>query len=44
MVRLDGEEQELVESFEREERRPVSEQEVEVGRYWDYARAAFTGP
>ncbi len=41
MVRLDGEEQELVESFERDEWRPVTERDAEVERYRDYARATF---
>ncbi len=41
MVRLDGEEQELVESFEKDEWRPVAGREAEVERYRDYARATF---
>ena len=41
MVRLDGEEQELVESFERDEWRSVAERDAEVERYRDYARATF---
>ncbi len=41
MVRLDGEEQELVESFEKDEWRPVAERDAEVERYRDYARATF---
>ncbi len=41
MVRLDGEEQELVESFEKDEWRPVAEQHAEVERYREYARATF---
>ena len=41
MVRLDGEEQELVESFDKDEWQPVAEQDAEVDRYRDYARATF---
>jgi len=41
MVRLDGEEQELVESFERDEWRPVAERDAEVERYREYARSTF---
>ncbi len=41
MVRLDGEEQELVESFEKDEWRPVAERDAEVERYRNYARATF---
>ena len=41
MVRLDCEEQELVESFEKDEWRPVAERDAEVERYRDYARATF---
>ena len=41
MVRLDGEEQELVESFERDEWRPVAERDAEVERYREYAQATF---
>ncbi len=33
MVRLDQEEQELLESFERDEWRPVAGREVELERY-----------
>ncbi len=41
MVRLDGEEQGLVESFERDEWRPVAERDAAVERYRNYARATF---
>ena len=41
MVRHDGEEQELVESFEKDEWRPVAERDAEVERYRVYARATF---
>lgn len=41
MVRLDREEQELLESFEQDEWRPVAGQEVELERYRQYARATF---
>lgn len=41
MVRLDGEEQELVESFEKDEWRPVAERHAEVERYRGYSRATF---
>lgn len=41
MVRIYGEEQELVESFEKDEWRPVAERDAEVERYRDYARATF---
>ena len=41
MVRLDQEEQELLESFEQDEWRPVAGREVELERYRQYARAAF---
>lgn len=41
MVRLDKEEQELVESFEREEWRSVKAGEAEIERYREYARATF---
>ncbi len=41
MVRLDGEEQELVESFERDQWRPVVERDAAFKRYRDYARATF---
>jgi predicted DNA binding CopG/RHH family protein len=41
MVRLDGEEQELVESFERDEWRPVPERGAAVERYRGYARTTF---
>ena len=41
MVRLDPEEQELVESFERDEWRPVANLEAERDRYSQYARATF---
>ena len=41
MVRLNGEEQELVESFERDEWRTVADRDAEVERYRDHARATF---
>ena len=41
MVRHDGEEQELVDSFEKDEWRPVAERDAKVERYRDYARATF---
>ena len=41
MVRLDQEEQELLESFEQDEWRPVAGREVELDRYRQYARATF---
>lgn len=41
MVRLDREEEELLDSFEREEWRSVEEREAEIERYRDYARATF---
>ena len=41
MVRLDKEEQDLLESFNRDEWKPVADQETEAERYRDYARATF---
>ena len=41
MVRLDGEEQELLGSFERDEWRSVTGREAEIERYRQYARATF---
>jgi len=41
MVRLDPEEQELLESFDREEWRSVKGGEAELERYRPYARATF---
>ena len=41
MVRLDPEEQGLLESFERGEWRPIPGREVEIERYREYARATF---
>lgn len=41
MVRLDQEEQELLESFAQDEWRPVAGREVELERYRQYARATF---
>ncbi len=41
MVRLDGEEKELLESFDRDEWNPVNEKESEAERYREYARATF---
>ena len=41
MVKLDKEEKELLESFERDEWKPVANQESETERYREYARATF---
>ena len=41
MVSLDREEQELLESFERDEWRPVANRGAERDRYRQYARATF---
>ncbi len=41
MVRLDQEEQELLESFEQDEWRPVAEEDAELERYRQYARTMF---
>lgn len=41
MVSLDGEEQELLQSFERDEWRSVEGRAVQVERYREYARATF---
>ncbi len=41
MVRLDQDEKELLESFEREEWRSVAGGEAEFQRYREYARATF---
>ena len=41
MARLDSEEQEILESLEREEWRPVGNQEAELARYRGYARETF---
>ncbi len=41
MVRLDPEEQELLESFERDEWRPVAEEDAELERYRQHARTTF---
>ena len=41
MVRLDREEKELLDSFQREEWRSVEGREAEVARYREYARATF---
>ncbi len=41
MVRLDGEEQGLLGSFERDEWRSVTGREAETERYRQYARATF---
>ncbi|MCH8225359.1 MAG: antitoxin [Chloroflexi bacterium] len=41
MVRLDGEEQELVASFEKNEWRPVPDRDAAVERYQGYARTTF---
>ena len=40
MVRLDPEEQELVESFEKDEWRSVAEPETKIERYREYAEYA----
>ncbi len=40
-ARLDEEEQELLDSFERDEWRPVVGQGAEIERYREYARATF---
>ena len=41
MARLDQEEKELLESFERDEWRPIPGREGELKRYPEYARATF---
>ena len=41
MVRLDREEKELLDSFEREEWRSVEGRETEIESYREYARATF---
>ena len=41
MIRPDGEEQELVESFERDEWRPVADRNAAVEHYRGYARTTF---
>ncbi len=41
MARLDSEEQEILESLERDEWRPVENQEKELERYRGYARETF---
>ena len=41
MVRSDPEEQELLESFERDEWRPVAEEDAELERYRQYADTTF---
>ena len=41
MIRPDGEEQELVESFERDEWRPVADRDAAVEHYLGYARTTF---
>ena len=41
MVKLDREEKELLESFDRDEWKPVANQEAEADRYRKYARATF---
>ena len=41
MVKLDKEEKELLESFDRDEWKPVANQESEAKRYREYARATF---
>ena len=41
MARLDGEEKELLESFDRDEWKPVTGQKTEAERYREYARATF---
>ena len=41
MVRLDPEEHELLESFERDDWRPVAEEDAEFARYRQFARTMF---
>ena len=41
MVRLDEEEQELLDSFERDGWKPVADRDAEFERYRGYARATF---
>ena len=41
MDKLDSEERELLESFERDEWRPAAGRELEFERYRQYARATF---
>ena len=41
MVRLDREEQELLDSFERDEWRVVEGRAAQLARYGEYARATF---
>ncbi len=41
MIKLDPEEQDLVESFERDEWRPVPGREAEIERYRQHARSTF---
>jgi predicted DNA binding CopG/RHH family protein len=41
MVKLDGEEQDLLESFERDEWRSTVGRDAELERYRQYARATF---
>jgi predicted DNA binding CopG/RHH family protein len=40
--RLDGEEQEILESFEKGEWKPVAHRKEEIERYSSYAKAALT--
>ena len=41
MVKLDPEEKDVVESFDRGEWQPVKAPEAEIARYQEYARATF---
>ena len=41
MVKLDGEEKKLLDSFDRDEWKPVTGQEKEAERYREYARSTF---
>ena len=41
MVKLDGEEKKLLDSFDRDEWKPVTGKETETERYREYARATF---
>ena len=41
MAKLDKEDKELLESFDRDEWKSVAKQETEAERYREYARATF---
>ena len=41
MAKLDKEEQDLLDSFDRDEWKPVADQETDADRYREYARATF---